>query len=140
MKRPLTPSGARPLSPHLSIYSTQVTSAFSVLHRGTGIFLTLVLFAAIFSLDFISYGFPNYSIWRVSSAFTTGLAAEVISALMVAAISFALFLHLLTGIRHLIWDWMLFGFDLKQAELSAQIISFLAFFLTFLTLFHYLEF
>jgi|LauGreDrversion4_2_1035121.scaffolds.fasta_scaffold416447_1 succinate dehydrogenase / fumarate reductase cytochrome b subunit len=140
MKRPLTPSGARPLSPHLSIYSTQVTSAFSVLHRGTGIFLTLVLFAAIFSLDFISYGFPNYSIWRVSSAFTTGLAAEVISALMVAAISFALFLHLLTGIRHLIWDWMLFGFDLKQAKLSAQIISFLAFFLTFLTLFHYLEF
>lgn len=76
----------------------------------------------------------------MSSAFTTGLAAEVISALMVAAISFALFLHLLTGIRHLIWDWMLFGFDLKQAKLSAQIISFLAFFLTFLTLFHYLEF
>jgi len=140
MKRPLTPSGARPLSPHLSIYSTQVTSAFSVLHRGTGIFLTLVLFAAIFALDFVSYSAGSHLIWRISSIFTTGTVSIFISALMVAAISFALFLHLLTGIRHLIWDWILFGFDLKRANQSAQIISFLSFFLTFLALFHYLEF
>ena len=35
----------RPLSPHLQVYKPQLTSMMSIIHRGTGVFLSV---AAIF--------------------------------------------------------------------------------------------
>ena len=34
-------SRQRPLSPHLQIYKPQITSVLSILHRGTGIVLSI---------------------------------------------------------------------------------------------------
>jgi len=129
----------RPLSPHLSIYSTQITSSFSILHRGTGLFLSLIFFLSIFCNDIQDYYQNNYLIWNISSIITCGESIINPIIIITSIICFSLYLHLLTGIRHLIWD-LGFLFDLVQVYFSAKIIANLAFFLTFLTIFYYLEF
>ena len=45
----------RPLSPHLQVYKPQITSLLSILHRLTGLFLSLgsiIIVAWLFSLAF----------------------------------------------------------------------------------------
>jgi succinate dehydrogenase / fumarate reductase cytochrome b subunit len=94
---------SRPLSPHLQVYRWPISMAVSILHRATGValgvgtlLLTWWLVAAAGSDD----AFERAQ-WFIGSAF--GL-------LLLFAWSAALIFHLLSGIRHLVWDAG-FGFD-----------------------------
>jgi succinate dehydrogenase / fumarate reductase cytochrome b subunit len=94
---------SRPLSPHLQVYRWPISMAVSILHRTTGValgvgtlLLTWWLVAAAGSDD----AFERAQ-WFIGSAF--GL-------LLLFAWSAALIFHLLSGIRHLVWDAG-FGFD-----------------------------
>jgi succinate dehydrogenase / fumarate reductase cytochrome b subunit len=99
-----TAPAKRPLSPHLQIYRFQITMTMSILHRASGIALTVgTLLLA----------------WWVVSAAIGGAAFDAVSwflgsvlgILMLMGWSVALFYHLFAGVRHLLWDYG-FGYDI----------------------------
>ena len=88
---------SRPLSPHLTVYKWPATMLMSILHRITGgalYFGTLLL------------------VWWLLAAATSqdqfDLASRVLGSwfgiLVLVGFTWALSLHLLGGVRHLIWD------------------------------------
>ena len=100
----------RPLSPHLQVYRPQITSVLSILHRMTGVALTV--------------GTLLLTYWLVSAAYGPGVFADAqsfmgsfIGQLLLWAFTFALFYHLGNGIRHLAWDFG-WGFELSQVRTS----------------------
>ena len=121
------PSPKRPLSPHLQIYRWQWTMVYSILHRATGIVVSL--------------GFVFLAMWLLALAsgetyFSTihGLLSTFFGQLFLFGWSWAIFYHLGNGIRHIIWDsgyWL----DLKYAEYSGHITMVASFILTLLAWF-----
>ncbi len=87
----------RPLSPHLGIYRWQLTMALSILHRATGVFLSIGAVLIVVVLTSIAMGAAQYVTVQSWLAHPIGLA-------LLVAWSFALYLHLANGVRHLIWD------------------------------------
>jgi succinate dehydrogenase / fumarate reductase, cytochrome b subunit len=88
---------ARPLSPHLSIYKPMPTMVMSILHRITG--------AALY------FGTLLLAFWLVAAASgpqAFSLASWVfdswIGRIILLGYTWALFQHMLGGIRHFIWD------------------------------------
>lgn len=102
---------SRPLSPHLSIYRWPITMTLSILHRTTGVALSLGLIALVVWLESIAFGESSYQM-------IMGWMDTIIGKLLLLGWSFAFFFHLANGIRHLFWDLGL-GFELRQANASA---------------------
>jgi succinate dehydrogenase cytochrome b subunit len=100
----------RPLSPHLQVYRPQITSVLSIMHRFSGLALsigTLLLVA-----------------WLVAAARSPAAYAAVagfigswIGLVLLFGWTLALFYHLLNGIRHLAWDAG-YGFELPAVHAS----------------------
>lgn len=88
---------ARPLSPHLQIYKPQFSTVTSILHRATGIALTLGLFLLAWGLVALAGGRESYE-------FFIGFCSSVIGQILLIGWSLAFYYHLCTGIRHLIYD------------------------------------
>jgi succinate dehydrogenase / fumarate reductase, cytochrome b subunit len=97
-------SAERPLSPHLQIYKPQISSILSILHRITGAGLGIGLLLLAWWLIAAASG-PD--------AFATvqGFIGSWLGRLILFGFTWALFYHLLNGIRHLGWD-LLFGLDI----------------------------
>jgi succinate dehydrogenase / fumarate reductase cytochrome b subunit len=108
----------RPLSPHLSIYRWPITMTLSILHRATGVAM--------------SVGLVLLAVWLISAAAGAEKYAEF-SALMstlpgrvlLIGWSFAFFYHMANGIRHFVWDTGR-GFEKHQANASAWIVIIIA--------------
>ena len=88
---------ARPLSPHLTVYRWPATMLMSILHRITG--------AALYA------GTLLVAWWLIAAAtsepyfqFVDGILGSWIGLLILFGYTWALMLHLLGGVRHLIWD------------------------------------
>ena len=100
----------RPLSPHLQIYRPQLTSVLSILHRLTGIALAAGTLLLVWWLVAVAAG---------PEAFETvqGFIGSWFGRALLLGWSYALFYHLVNGIRHLAWDagW---GFELKTVYLT----------------------
>jgi succinate dehydrogenase / fumarate reductase cytochrome b subunit len=99
----------RPLSPHLSIYSPLINMVMSLLHRITGAALyfgTLLLAAWLIG---VAMGEKQYA--QVNEVFSHPLGRFVLF-----GYTWALFHHMLGGIRHLIWDTGR-GFEIWQVNL-----------------------
>ena len=95
----------RPLSPHLQVYRWQLTSVLSILHRLTGVFLSLGAIALVWWLFAAASGDAAFAVVQCAIASWAGR-------LFLIGWSFALFYHLANGIRHLVWDAGV-GFDIK---------------------------
>ncbi len=87
----------RPLSPHLQIYRWQLTMAMSILHRITGVALSIGGLMVAWWLVAAELGEGPYNIARDFAASPLGL-------FMLFGWSFCLYYHLFNGIRHLLWD------------------------------------
>jgi len=87
----------RPLSPHLQIYKPQITSVMSIMHRATGVALTFGLFILAWWLLAAASGPEAYETFRSCVSHPLGI-------IVMAGLSFALFFHTCTGIRHLFLD------------------------------------
>ncbi len=87
----------RPLSPHLQVYKPQMTSVTSILHRLTGVALTVGLVMFTWWLVAASIGAEAYGVF-------TDFAGSNIGLLLMFSWTLALFYHFANGIRHLIWD------------------------------------
>lgn len=87
----------RPLSPHLQVYRPQWTSVLSILHRITGVLLSLGTLAMVWALVALAQGEAAWQ--QFTAVLSTGFGTLLASAFLLA-----LFYHLLNGIRHLLWD------------------------------------
>ena len=108
----------RPLSPHISIYRWPVTMVLSILHRITGIGMALGLIALAAWLVQAAAGPESYQYFRTAMAMPLGQ-------LLLAGWTFAFFLHLGNGIRHLVWDSGR-GFEKGHSRASAWAVLVLA--------------
>ena len=101
---------ARPLSPHLQVYSPQITSTMSIMHRISGVFLSFGAFGLALWLAALAQGGDVYEQYAA-------LLASVPGKCVLFAFSAALMYHLFNGIRHLLWDagW---GFEIPQVYKS----------------------
>ena len=106
-------NSGRPLSPHLSVYRWPISMTMSILHRMTGVALTV--------------GLLVYVAWLMAAAGDVAAYQQFVDLMQtplgrVALVgwSFAFFFHLCNGIRHLFWDAGL-GFEISQASASAWV-------------------
>ena len=101
----------RPLSPHLSVYRWPISMTLSILHRMTGVALTLGLLVFVAWLMAAADGRANYQQF-------SELAQSPLGRIALVSWSFAFFFHLCNGVRHLFWDAGR-GFEIHQAKSSA---------------------
>jgi succinate dehydrogenase / fumarate reductase cytochrome b subunit len=102
----------RPLSPHLQIYRPTLTMIMSVAHRITGIALyggTLVLAWYLIAAS------SGPAAFAAASSFVNSIVGKLI----LFGFTWALFHHLLGGVRHIIWDAG-YGLDNPQREWLAR--------------------
>jgi succinate dehydrogenase / fumarate reductase cytochrome b subunit len=100
----------RPLSPHLQVYRPQLTSTTSIMHRFSGMILSLAAVFLVIGLLAVASGAEDYLRYKalMSGGFGIGLFI---------AFTFSLSYHLLNGIRHLAWDAGR-GLDISSAYAS----------------------
>ncbi|MCY4152928.1 MAG: succinate dehydrogenase, cytochrome b556 subunit [Aestuariivita sp.] len=118
--------GDRPLSPHLSIYRPQLTSITSILTRITGNALIVSVLLIVWWLFAAS---TSEAYFDIANAVITSWMGDVVLSLSV----FALWYHLLAGVRHMIWDQALM-LELKSAEALGWIVVILSIALSALTI------
>jgi len=87
----------RPLSPHLQVYSWQITMVMSILHRATGVARTVGAFGLAWWLVSMATG-------GETAARAMACVSSPIGMVLVFGFSLALVYHFLNGIRHLLWD------------------------------------
>jgi len=109
---------SRPTSPFLfpptGTYRWQLTSALSILHRATGV--ALGFGAALLTWWLLALlGEPS------DFASVQGFLASPLGRLLLLGWTWALFYHLLNGIRHLVWDTG-HGLDLKSVYRGGWIV------------------
>jgi succinate dehydrogenase / fumarate reductase cytochrome b subunit len=100
----------RPLSPNIQIYRPQLTSVLSIANRITGIFLSIGAIGMVVWLIAAATGPQPYA--AVQGAMTSWIGQIVL-----VGFTFAFFLHLCGGIRHLVWDAG-YGFELRSIYVS----------------------
>jgi succinate dehydrogenase / fumarate reductase cytochrome b subunit len=100
----------RPLSPNIQNYRPQLTSVLSIANRLTAIISTVAIVAFVAWLVAAAVGPQSYASMDVAAVSPVGRALLVIA-------TFAFFLHLCGGIRHLFWDAVV-GFELRTIYAS----------------------
>ncbi len=102
----------RPLSPHLTIFKPILTMMMSIAHRitGAGLYVGMALLTLFLLGAAIGGGAFSAVSW---------IASGFIGNLIVLMIVWAIFHHLLGGVRHAFWDRGLY-MDPQGRELLAQ--------------------
>jgi len=104
-------AGKRPLSPHLTVYKPMLTMMMSIAHRISGVALYLGAFLLALYLLGLAFG-------REFSAPSPG-SPTLYRHVIVLGFSWALFHHLLGGVRHALWDRGLY-MDPRAANCSRR--------------------
>jgi succinate dehydrogenase / fumarate reductase, cytochrome b subunit len=99
----------RPLSPHISVYRVMINTVMSIVHRITG--------AALY------FGTLLLAAWLVGAAMgerqfamVNNLFGHPIGKLILFGYTWAIFQHMLGGLRHFLWDTGR-GFQIWQVNL-----------------------
>ena len=105
-----------PLSPHLQIYSWQISSLLSITHRIVGVINIIAIIFICFWTILLSLGESNYEFIQIFSQSFFGK-------FFIVFLSWSFSFHILNEIRHLAWD-MGYGFDLKISQITGIITIF----------------
>jgi succinate dehydrogenase / fumarate reductase cytochrome b subunit len=100
----------RPLSPHMQVYRWQITNTLSILHRMTGVMLSVGLLVLVCWLIAIASGeevYGNVQAFYAATWFKLPLTGW----------AFCFFFHFANGIRHLFWD---IGRGFEPAQIRAS--------------------
>ena len=101
----------RPLSPHLQVYRLPLAAILSILHRATGVFLSLGSLLLVWWLMSVAQGEAGFNN-------ANAVVGSILGHLILFGFTFALFFHLSNGIRHLFWDVGV-GFELPTVARSS---------------------
>lgn len=104
----------RPLSPNIQVYRPQLTSVLSIANRLTGVVLSACAVVLVIWLVAAASGPDAYSQFQRIIGSWPGL-------ILLLAATFAFFLHLCGGIRHLVWDSVR-AFELRQIYASGWLV------------------
>ena len=99
-----------PLSPHLQIYRWHISSLLSITHRISGVINLIALILIFFWLLILSLGENNYELLLL-------MINSFIGKFILIGFTWSMSFHLLSGIRHLVWD-LGYGFEIKTANIS----------------------
>ena len=117
----------RPLSPHLTIHKKILTSVFSILHRITGIVLSIGSFLIAIWIFVLSLGSDYFYLFQI-------ISSTYLFKIILFLWTIGVFYHLFNGTRYLYWTYGL-GMELKTVYISGYIVAFLTFISTFLVWF-----
>ena len=102
-----------PLSPHLQIYRWHLSMILSITHRIIGVVNSVALILiCLWTISFL-FGEENYEIIKI-------LFQSFFGKLLIISLSWSFSFHMLSEIRHLIWD-LGYGFDLKTSKITGVI-------------------
>ena len=87
----------RPLSPHLQIWKWTLTMAMSILHRASGIALSVGTLMLVWMLVSAATSVDAYNCFK-------SFATSVVGQILLFGWTGALFFHLCSGFRHLLMD------------------------------------
>ena len=113
-----------PLSPHLQIYRWHVSSLLSITHRISGVINLLALIFILFWFIFLSLGESNYELFLL-------VINNFFGKFILIGFTWSMSFHLLSGIRHLVWD-LGYGYEIKTANISGIIVIIFSLVLTIL--------
>ncbi|MGH7248659.1 MAG: succinate dehydrogenase, cytochrome b556 subunit [Pseudomonadota bacterium] len=105
---------SRPRSPNIQIYRPQLTSVLSIANRIAGVISSLAAVGLVLWLIAAAAGPRPY-------AAAQGVLTSIIGRIVLIAATFAFFLHLCAGIRHLAWD-AIYGFELRAIYASGWVV------------------
>ena len=114
----------KPLSPHIQIYSWNISSLISISHRITGIINIVALTIICFWIASFLFGNSIYVIVQ-------NILNSFFGKLLVIGITWSFSFQILSEIRHLFWD-LGYGFELKTSKISGFIVIFGSFIITIL--------
>ena len=103
-----------PLSPHLQIYRWHISSLISITHRISGVINLLSLILIFYWLVVLSFGESNYESFLL-------IVNSFFGKFILVGFTWSMIFHLLSGIRHLVWD-MGYGYEIKTANISGIIV------------------
>ena len=115
----------RPLSPHIQVYRWQVQMVSSILHRATGIALSVGTLLVVCGLIELAAGEDSFNEYK-------SLIGSPVGMVLLLGWSWALFYHLCNGIRHLIQDSGA-GYSIPQFVRSSWMSAIFSVILTVLT-------
>ena len=102
-----------PLSPHLQIYRWHLSMILSITHRIIGIVNSIAIILICLWTSSLLFGEENYEIIKI-------LFQSFFGKLLIISLSWSFSFHMLSEIRHLIWD-LGYGFDLKISKITGVI-------------------
>jgi len=108
------PPAQRPLSPHLQIYRWPITMQTSILHRVTGVGISIGALLLCWWLVAAATGPEAYAVFQSATFHWFGR-------LVLFGFTVALVFHSLNGVRHLFWD-LGFGFRVPTANTTGLIV------------------
>tara|TARA_X000001036_G_C20560730_1_gene758347 strand:+ start:291 stop:677 length:387 start_codon:yes stop_codon:yes gene_type:complete len=103
-----------PLSPHVQIYRWHISSLLSITHRISGVINLLSLILIFFWVLFLSFGESNYELFLF-------ILNSFVGKFILLGFTWSMSFHLLSGIRHLVWDFG-YGFEIRTANISGIIV------------------
>ena len=102
-----------PLSPHLQIYRWHLSMILSITHRIIGVVNSVAMILICLWTISLLFGEENYEIIKI-------LFQSFFGKLLIISLSWSFSFHMLSEIRHLIWD-LGYGFDLKISKITGVI-------------------
>ena len=102
-----------PLSPHLQIYRWHLSMILSITHRIIGIINSVAMILICLWTISLLFGEENYEIIKI-------IFQSFFGNLLIISLSWSFSFHILSEIRHLIWD-LGYGFDLKISKITGII-------------------
>ena len=102
-----------PLSPHLQIYRWHLSMILSIAHRIIGVVNSIAIILICLWTISLLFGEENYEIIKI-------LFQSLFGKLLIVSLSWSFSFHILSEIRHLIWD-LGYGFDLKISKITGII-------------------
>jgi succinate dehydrogenase / fumarate reductase cytochrome b subunit len=113
-----------PLSPHIQIYSWNISSLISISHRIVGVLNIQILTLVCLWITLLLLGEANYEYIKF-------FLQSFFGKFLIVGIIWSFTFQILSEIRHLFWDFG-YGFELKTSKISGLIVIFGSFVLTIL--------
>ena len=114
----------KPLSPHIQIYSWNISSLISISHRITGVINILALTLICLWIALLLLGESNYEYIKL-------FLQSFFGKFLILCLTWSFIFQILSEIRHLFWDFG-YGFELITSKISGLFVIFGSFILAVL--------
>ena len=105
-----------PLSPHIQIYSWNISSLISISHRIIGVINILVLTFVCLWISLLLLGETNYDYIKF-------FLQSIFGKFTILGIIWSFSFQILSEVRHLFWD-LGYGFELKTSKITGLLVIF----------------